>query len=178
MITNPAMAAANAPIMGYMARFTDETTGKRLRWLRERKNLKQTDLAREIDVNPVYISQMENDHRPPSRRTLRLLANVLGTTMGFLECETDDPEPVNSAPEPVYFSPEADAAARLVDAADPDQRALALAILRAVMGAVAARDKAGEGVIYLPNQPPPERPMQQRLILGEYAGNERKRARS
>ncbi len=178
MIANQAITPSNAPIMADMGRFTDETTGKRLRWLRERRNWKQADLAREIDVNPVYISQMENDHRPPSRRTLRLLAGVLGTTVGFLECETDDPEPVNSAPEAVYFSPEADAAARLVDAADPDQRALALAILRAVMEAVAAKGKAGEGVIYLPNQPPPERPMQQRLILGEYAGNERKRARS
>lgn len=158
-----------------MSIYTNDSTGARIAWARKQRRMTGHNLADAVGVRNVYISQIENGKREASRQMLQKIAAVLGTTVGFLLMETDDPEPANTQPEPpaVYWSEEADAAARLVDAAQPEDRARMLAVLQALAGLSMAnnsQEKNREGVIYLPNRPAPADPMQQRLILGEYFG--------
>ena len=89
-------------------------------------------------VRNVYVSQLENNHASPSLPMLRKIAEVTGVTVGFLLMETDHPYPVKGKerePEPVYFSPEADAVAKLVDNAPPEERARIMAVVSALAGA-------------------------------------------
>ena len=78
---------------------------------------------------------------------MRLIAQTLETSIGFLECETDDPTPPQSkALEPTYFSAEADAAARLIDDAPPEERTRMLAVLRALASTAQAQESTSESV--------------------------------
>lgn len=54
--------------------------GERLRKIRERQDLKQSDLARRSGLTPAAISQLENGQREPNFSTMIRLANALGTT--------------------------------------------------------------------------------------------------
>ncbi len=100
------------------------------------------------------------------------IAEVLGVTVGFLLMETDVPQPVGAELEtPVYFSEEADTAARLIDDAPPDKRREMLAVLRVMaesaLSSPGAKDSNGENggrVIYLPYHPSQENPVRDRLI--------------
>ena len=92
-------------------------------------------------------------------------------TVGFLLMETDIPQPAGVEPEaPVYFSEEADTAARLIDDAPPDKRREMLAVLRVMAEnalADGAKDSGGENggrVIYLPYHPSADNPVRDRLI--------------
>lgn len=108
------MTLNGATIWG-MANDLLNTTGDRIQWLRKKKRLTQAALGRAVGVGSVYISQLESNTRSASRALIGMLAAELGTTRAFLELETDDPAvPVPDAP--CYFSEEADAAARLIDA--------------------------------------------------------------
>ena len=92
-------------------------------------------------------------------------------TVGFLLMETDIPQPASAEPEtPVYFSEEADAAAKLIDDVPPEKRREMLAVLR-VMAENALADRAkdsdaqnGGRVIYLPYHPSTDNPVRDRLI--------------
>lgn len=138
MITVNANNATHRAIIGGMNIFSEMTTGRRIAVVREQRGIKQRDFAVTLGVNVVYVSQVENDHRQPGRALMKLIARTLGTTVGFLERETDDPYPSHAADvEPVYFSPEADAAAQLIDSAPPEERARMLAVVRALAGASA-----------------------------------------
>jgi len=166
--------------IGDMSTYTTDSTGARIAWARKQRKLTGHDLARLVGVRNVYISQLENDKRQASRQMLQSIATALGTTVGFLLMETDDPEPAGVQPEtpPYFFSEEADQAARLVDAAEPEERARMLAVLRVLASLAVAnnsQEKNSEGVIYLPKRTAPAEPMQQRLILGEYFGRQRER---
>lgn len=165
----------NTATIEVMGTYSNDSTGARIAWLRKQRRMTGHDLAKAVDVRNVYISQIENGHRDASRQMLQKLAAVLGTTVGFLLMETDDPESATVQPEPpaAYWSEEADAAARLVDAAQPEDRARMLAVLQALASISEAnnsQEKNSEGVIYLRNSPAPAEPMQGRLILGEYFG--------
>jgi len=163
----------NAATIEVMTTYSNDSPGARIAWRRKQLKMSGHDLAAAVGVRNVYISQIENGHRDASRQMLQKIATALKTTVGFLLMETDDPEPATVQPEPpaVYWSEEADAAARLVDAAQPEDRARMLAVLQALASISEAnnsQEKNREGVIYLRNRPAPAEPLQQRLILGEY----------
>jgi transcriptional regulator with XRE-family HTH domain len=152
-----------------MKLFENMTTGRRIAFVRERRGLKQSKLAQMLGVNSVYISQIENDHRQPGRPLMKLIAHTLGTTVGFLECETNDPSQAGSEPEAVYFSPEADEAARLIDSAPVEERARMLAVLRAMAPAVNHHGEpaAKEASHLISPEPPTANGFARRLIDSE-----------
>ncbi len=164
-----------------MNTYTNDSTGTRISWARRQKQVQDADgrrrpmngheLATAVGVRNVYISQIENNHRIPSRDVLLKIAEVLGVTVGFLLMETDIPQPVSAEPEvPVYFSEEADAGARLIDDAPPEKRREMLAVLRVMAESALAgdaKDSNGENdgrVIYLPYHPASDNPVRDRLI--------------
>lgn len=61
-----------------------QTSGSRIRLLREAKGWSQETLASKVYVTQVAVSHWEQDARCPSRRSQLLLAEVLGTTRMFL----------------------------------------------------------------------------------------------
>lgn len=161
--------APDALKMVGMDTYNTDSTGSRIAWARKQHRMSGHDLARAVGVRNVYISQIENDHRIPSRQVLQQIAEALGVTVGFLLMETDTPQPAGaeSEPGPVYFSEEADAAARLVDDAPPEERARMLAVLRAMSSTATANNSVQENggrVIYLPYQPGMANPVRDRLI--------------
>lgn len=135
-----------------MNTYNTDSTGSRIAWARKQRQMSGHDLARAVDVRNVYISQIENDHRIPSRQVLQQIAEKLGVTVGFLLMETDNPLPVGAEPEagPVYFSEEADYAAKLIDTMPPEKRGEMLAVLRVMAESAlagmtsAANDKPSE----------------------------------
>lgn len=147
-----------------MSTYSTDSVGARIAWARKQKHWTGHDLARAVGVRNVYISQLENNHREPSRQMLQAIASALDVTVGFILMETDEPAPAKDAePAPVYFSPEADEAAQLIDSIpDPDERARMLAVLRAMAVPFKHPDKQqdNERVIY-------SRQFAQRLIDSE-----------
>ena len=140
-----------------------DSTGKRIAWVRKQAKMTGHDLARAVGVRNIYISQVENDHRVPSRQLLQKIAAATSTTVGFLLMETDDPAPSGGESEltPIYFSPEADEAAQIIDAIpDQNERLRVLLVVRALASTFTpdGERSVSERVIYLPN-------FTQRLIL-------------
>lgn len=133
MLAATAKAANSSSKIMSMGTYINDSTGARIAWARKQKKWTGHDLARAVGVRNVYISQIENNHRRPALPMMRKLADALGVTVGFLLMETTEPGPTQPAEqEPVYFSPEADEAAQLIDAAPPGERARMLAVLRAM----------------------------------------------
>lgn len=146
-----------------MGTYQTDSVGARIAWARKQKKLTGHQLARAVGVRNIYISQLENNHREASRQLLQAIAAKLDTTVGFLLMETDEPQPARDAePAPIYFSPEADEAAQLIDAAPPEERARLLTVLRALVVTFSRddQDDQDERVIY-------SRQFAQRLIDGE-----------
>lgn len=50
-------------------------------------------MAKALDVSPKTVSHWENDEREPDYAMLQKIAYELGTSMGYLLGETDDPSP-------------------------------------------------------------------------------------
>lgn len=124
-------SATRKAIIRVMGNDLLDTTGARLQWLRKRKGITQQGLAHVVGVHHVYISQLESNTRTASRSLIAMLANELETSIGFLELETDDPTPPKRVePEPIYFSPEADNVARMIDAMPEQRRAFVLNLVR------------------------------------------------
>ena len=161
-----------------MSVYNDDSTGRRIAWARKNVDWVDADGERHIGmtghqlgrrlvtqgtvtgVRNVYVSQLENNHASPSLPMLRKIAEVTGVTVGFLLMETDNPYPAkDKEPEPVYFSPEADAAAELIDNAPPEERARILAVVQTLAGTGATTHQ----------QPamPTHNVFAQRLIAGE-----------
>jgi transcriptional regulator with XRE-family HTH domain len=63
-----------------------ETTGKRLKQLRKARNLTQYQVARMLGITNQTLSAYETDSRIPSKKYLRELANLYGTTVEWLTC--------------------------------------------------------------------------------------------
>lgn len=64
--------------------------GKKVAVLRKEKRLSQTDLAKQLSTSVSVISRYERDEMTPSIETAKKLANLLGTTVGYLLGETED----------------------------------------------------------------------------------------
>lgn len=101
-----------------------DTMGKRIRILRDDRQLSQTDMAVLMGaygaaVNPSYLSQIEADAKLPRLPVLRAIARVLETTTDYLLLLSDDPLPLVAQTEPDAghgISEEAQEIAGLVDA--------------------------------------------------------------
>lgn len=109
------------------------TTGGRIKWARMRAGMTQAALGHAVGVKNVYISQLENNVHDASRTRMKMIAAATGVSLGFLELETEDPAPpqVDEPEPPVYFSPQADEAAQLIDAMSSDEwRNLALQMIQ------------------------------------------------
>ena len=63
--------------------------GARVRKLREKQGLTQQGLAESAGMSVSFLSEIENDKRNPSGRVMVQLANVLGTTMDYLQRGTE-----------------------------------------------------------------------------------------
>lgn len=77
------------------------TTGKRIRLLRDSKDMNQKDLqgalrGHGIEVGTSFLSQLESSKKYPSLEMVVALARVLGTTTDFLLMLTDDPSPATT----------------------------------------------------------------------------------
>lgn len=79
--------------------------GIRLKAVREKRGLSQSDLERESGVPAVMISHFETGARPnASAATLVKLANALEVSIDYLLCRTDDPLPVGGRVEALLRS--------------------------------------------------------------------------
>jgi len=58
--------------------------GTRLRELRKSRKLTQEELAKELEVHQMTISQWERDAREPDIKTLKKIAEFFGVTVGYL----------------------------------------------------------------------------------------------
>ncbi|MCL6616171.1 MAG: helix-turn-helix transcriptional regulator [Anoxybacillus ayderensis] len=72
------------------------TFGKRLRFLRKRRNLTQKDLADRFNVGESTIGMYERDEREPSFEFVKQLADFFNVTTDYLLGRTDDPNPPES----------------------------------------------------------------------------------
>lgn len=63
--------------------------GKTIKFLRMTKDLKQSDLADQLNVSTNYISLIENDKREPSLSFLNSLSDVLNIPVGLLFLDMD-----------------------------------------------------------------------------------------
>lgn len=64
--------------------------GKKIAILRKEKDWSQTDLANELSTSVSVISRYERDEMTPSVDTAKRLAELLGTTVGYLLGENDE----------------------------------------------------------------------------------------
>lgn len=64
--------------------------GKKMREIREAKNLSQGDLAQALSTNQSLIGKYEKDEVKPSIDAIKKLAEALGTTAGYLLDDSTD----------------------------------------------------------------------------------------
>ena len=172
MILAQRNSSADGVRIAGMSVYNEDSIGRRIAWAR--KNVEWVDsdgqrhkgmtghqLGRRLvtqgtasGVRNVYVSQLESNHASPSLPMLCKIAEVTGVTVGFLLMETEYPYRDKPEPElnPVYFSPEADEVARMVDDAPPLKRAEILSVLR-TMARYAMEQEKGEQVEKYPANP-------------------------
>lgn len=75
---------------------TREKIAARIKQMRQRAGLSQSQLARQVGVERQQVASWENARNKPNEESLLLLSKVLHTSISFLFGETDDPRP---APE-------------------------------------------------------------------------------
>lgn len=123
-----------------MKRFLGETTGERVRLLRNDLGLTQTQV-REMAQQRLgtriaggYISEIENGRKQPGAAILAALAQVLQTSTDYLLCLTDDYREAGER-EQIYYSEEADRIARMVDMLDSVRRDEVVIVVSALLAA-------------------------------------------
>ena len=57
-----------------------EQLGKNMKRIRAKKKMSQGDIARSLEVDRGYISNIENGKKNPTLATIQKLANALGVT--------------------------------------------------------------------------------------------------
>lgn len=114
------------------------TTGKRIRLLREEAGLTQSEFVEALGRVGVNFSQgslsnVENGGRVPGGEVIAGAVQVLRTTADFLLLLTDDPNPPTGELESsVAMSEDAEEVARIVDGLDVDLRALVVTVAQAM----------------------------------------------
>ena len=71
--------------------------GSRIKEARERKKIKQVELAGMLDTHPITLSRWERDINTPDGNILKKIAEALGTTSAYLLGETNAPSPMHLA---------------------------------------------------------------------------------
>lgn len=113
-----------------------DSLGERVRALRVTKGIDQIELARAVSelgtpIKNANISAIEKGKVTPSLPVLVNIAKALGdVSLDYLTMRTDVAETPAATDQPVYFSPEADEIARMVDAMTPYERHTALEHVR------------------------------------------------
>lgn len=75
---------------------TAEEVGKRIKFLREQKNLKKNTLANLAGVSPTYIDKLENGERCPTVEYLDYICFGLGITLAEFFRNSDEQKELNS----------------------------------------------------------------------------------
>lgn len=75
---------------------TAEEVGKRIKYLREQKNLKKNTLANLAGVSPTYIDKLENGERCPTVEYLGYICFGLGITLAEFFRESDEQKELNA----------------------------------------------------------------------------------
>lgn len=75
---------------------TAEEVGKRIKYLREQKNLKKNTLANLAGVSPTYIDKLENGERCPTVEYLSYICFGLGITLAEFFRDSDEQKELNS----------------------------------------------------------------------------------
>lgn len=75
---------------------TAEEVGKRIKQLREQKNLKKNTLANLAGVSPTYIDKLENGERCPTVEYLGYICFGLGITLAEFFRESDEQKELNA----------------------------------------------------------------------------------
>jgi transcriptional regulator with XRE-family HTH domain len=78
--------------------------GERIRELRQARDMSLRELARETEIVPAYLSDIELGKRFPSDEVLRKLAKLLGTTVEDLKSYDTRP-PIDEMKRKSYASP-------------------------------------------------------------------------
>lgn len=76
-----------------------DTLGSRLRKARDNKHLKQTDVAKILEVEGGTISGYERNYRDPDTATLARLAKIYGVSTDYLTTGKEKEEPTNEETE-------------------------------------------------------------------------------
>lgn len=69
--------------------------GKRIKYLRERKDISQIDLAKYLNIGNTTLSQYESGKRIPSDQIKLKIANYFNVSVDFLLGNTDNPSPIS-----------------------------------------------------------------------------------
>ncbi len=73
----------------------EDTLGKRIREMRERRGLTQDQLAAYLNMQPPNISNYERGKSAPPIKKLEQLATILNTSIDYLLGKTDNPQPLD-----------------------------------------------------------------------------------
>lgn len=101
----------------------------RLRERRERRNLKNSQVALYLGLSTAHISNIENGNREPSLDLLVRLAEYYRCSVDYLLGLTDDPRPAGQQ----SVSEAAVDAINLIDSLPPERRAAAVDVLRSIL---------------------------------------------
>jgi transcriptional regulator with XRE-family HTH domain len=121
-----------------------ETMGERITALRKPAGYKtQRALATRLGVSDAFLSDIVRGVKNPSLEMLCELAKLLNTTTDYLLLLTDSPDTLGAPSlendDPVYFSPEADEVARIIDALPPETRAFVVHMARSLAAYMAGQ---------------------------------------
>ncbi len=72
---------------------TREKIAARIKEMRQRSGLSQSELARQVGVERQQVASWENARNKPNEDSLLLVAKALQTSISFIFGETDDPRP-------------------------------------------------------------------------------------
>lgn len=75
---------------------TAKEVGKRIKYLREQKNLKKNTLANLAGVSPTYIDKLENGERCPTVEYLGYICFGLGITLAEFFHDSDEQKELNA----------------------------------------------------------------------------------
>lgn len=105
------------------------TLAARLRERRERRNLKNSQVALYLDLSTAHVSNIESGNREPSLELLVKLAEYYRCSVDYLLGMTDDPRPSGS----LGMSEAALEAVNLIDTLPPEKRTATVAVLRGII---------------------------------------------
>jgi len=71
------------------------TLGKRMKWIRENKNLKQNKVAKDLSITPYQLSRYETGKNKPDPDMIAKIAIYYDVSSDYLLGLTDDDAPIN-----------------------------------------------------------------------------------